>query len=423
MSRVASVIMGRRVAVPLPARLWRRLLDVVLVVAAFGTGALRLQPWHPRLDLGFAAALVLTVSAVSMLWRRQRPATVFVVALLGNTLQLFAEVSTTISIDVGLVVGAYALAAHGRGPARVALPAAGVVPMAVAVVHGLDAAAGRYTVLAGAAAAVVSIGVPWLVGANVQARRRALTALSERAARLEVERELRAVRAVLDERGRIARELHDIVAHHVSVMGVQAGAARLAMAADPQRAEAALRTVESTARQAVGEMRRMLGVLRDPADAPPADSGQAGEQVLLSPQPGLADLPRLVGGFAETGMVIEMSVDWRLDAGGVTVADAVQLSAYRIVEQALTNVVEHAAAAPATVRVVVTADAVEVTVSNAAAPEGIGGRIAPAAGRHDRGHGTVGMRERVRMYDGVLNVGALPDGGYRVHARLPLAPR
>ena len=404
----------------------KHVLDAALVLAALGTGALKMQPWQPRLDLGYLAAFVLVVSAFSLPVRRRWPGPVFALAATGNTLQLFTERSSTSSIDAGLVVAAHALALYGRGPVRVALPVAAVAPMALGIVHSLDAAAGRYTVLAGAAAAVVVVALPWLVGANARMRRQAMTALADRAARLEAERELRATRAVLQERGRIARELHDIVAHHVSVMGVQAGAARLAMPVDTRRAEAALRSVESTARQAVGEMRRMLGMLRasDVSLASPTAEAAAGP-ASLAPQPGLGDLPGLAAGFAGAGLQIDLSVDWRLEGGTVEppldAGEAVQLSVYRLVEQGLTNVLEHGHGAATTVVVKVDRQSVEVVITNEAAPAAALASRPPAG--DGRGHGTVGMRERVKMLGGTLNAGPLPDGGYRVYARLPLGQR
>jgi signal transduction histidine kinase len=392
----------------------RRALDVVITILVFLTGAAQLHPWQPRPELGYLASLTLTAGALSMPWRRQRPASVFTLAVAGSTLQLLTVGPDGSSVDIGLIFAGYAIAAYGSGPTRMLLPAAGVVPTAWAAANWLGDSAGSYTLPAAVAVAALPIGIPWLIGANVEARRRALAGLTERAARLETERELEAVRAVLAERGRIARELHDIVAHHVSVMGVQAGAARLAMRTDPERAEAALRGVEDTSRHAVGEMRRMLGALKA-SDAETPDDGPSPGSAPLSPQPGLADLPRLAGNFAEVGLTIKMSIDWRLGSGHPMPADALQLSAYRIVEQSLTNVLEHAGMTPTSVSVLVTHSAVEVTVTNG--PAGDGKRSIEAG----RGHGTAGMRDRVRMFDGTLNAGALPGGGYRVHARLPMA--
>ncbi|MEV7098028.1 histidine kinase [Amycolatopsis sp. NPDC051045] len=394
----------------------RRALDGVITVLVFLTGAAQLHPWEPRPGPGYPAALVLTAGALSMPWRRRRPASVFALAVAGSTLQLLTAGPEDSSVDIGLLFAGYAVAAYGSGPARVVLPAAGVGPLAWAATDWLGDSAGGYSVPAAVAVAALPIWIPWLLGANVEARRRALTALTERAARLEAERQLEAVRAVLEERGRIARELHDIVAHHVSVMGVQAGAARLAVRADPERAETALLGVEDAARQAVGEMRRMLGALKAPAAEVPNDGPVVGSAP-LSPQPGLADLPRLAGDFTKVGLDIEMSLDWRLNAGNPVPDEALQLSAYRIVEQSLTNVLEHAGRASTSVAVSVTSTAVEVTVTNARAG---GAKNLTGSDRATRGHGTTGMRDRVRMFDGTLNAGALPDGGYRVHARLPM---
>ncbi|WP_433132502.1 sensor histidine kinase [Micromonospora sp. CA-240977] len=393
--------------------------DLAIAAVAFLTGAAKLRPWDVRLDFYYLAAVVLTVSAASMLWRRHLPVAVFALALTANVLHLCTDRAGDSSINAGLVVASYGLARYGQGTVRWALPAAGVVPMALAGASSLQEGAGGYAPLVALGLTTATIGVPWLLGANVEARQRAMTALTERAARLEAERELEAVRAVLDERGRIARELHDIVAHHVSVMGVQAGVARLALTADPARAEKSLRSVETTSRHAVDEMRRMLGILRAPPSSVTERSDQpTGDRAPLSPQPGLADLPRVAGQFADAGLRIEMTTDWRLGPIGPVPPEAVQLSAYRIVEQSLTNVLEHAGPVPTRVHVCVNDDAIEVTVTNdrlvevAVRPEG-----APS---HSRGHGTVGMRERVRMFDGTLNAGPTPGGGYRVHARLPL---
>ncbi|MDQ7809801.1 histidine kinase [Amycolatopsis sp. A133] len=394
----------------------RRTLDAVITVLVFVTGAAQLHPWQFRPDLGYLAALTLTAGALSMPWRRRLPSSVLALAVAGSTLQLLTAGPKDSSVDIGLVFAGYAIAAYGSGPTRVLLPAAGVLPTAWAAADWLGDSAGRYTAPAAVAVAVLPIWIPWLIGANVEARRRALAGLTERAARLEAERELETVRAVLAERGRIARELHDIVAHHVSVMGVQAGAARVAMRAAPERAEAALRGVEGSARQAVAEMRSMLGALKAPAPAAPPERRRSAGSAALSPQPGLADLPRLAGEFANVGLNIEMSLDWRLGSGNPAPGEALQLSAYRIVEQSLTNVLEHAGTAPTSVAVRVTPTAVEVTVTNGPADDA---KNFTGSDRGTRGHGTAGMRDRVSMFDGTLNAGALPDGGYRVHARLP----
>ncbi|MFC5286459.1 sensor histidine kinase [Actinokineospora guangxiensis] len=201
--------------------------------------------------------------------------------------------------------------------------------------------------------------------------------------------------AVVAERVRIARDLHDVVAHHVSVMGVQAGAARRVLGKDPEAASAALRAVEETARVTISELRGLLGVLRaDDRAAAPADA-----------HPGLGQLADLVESARTTGL----AVDFGVYGEQRPVPDGVALSAYRVVQEALTNVVKHARARRADVRVRYLADSLEVEVSD----DGTGGH-SPGAG-----FGLVGMRERVAVHGGELVAGPKDGPGYRVRATLP----
>ncbi len=205
--------------------------------------------------------------------------------------------------------------------------------------------------------------------------------------------------AIVAERVRIARDLHDVVAHHVSVMGVQAGAARRVLDTDPELSRAALKTVEETARTAIGELRGLLGVLR--AEDQPAD-----EQVSLSGTPGLDQLDELVSTARSTGLRVEHGVYGEPRP----VPDAVALSAYRVVQEALTNVVRHAGAHAADVRVRYLANALEIEITD----DGRG------AGTPDSGFGLLGMRERVAVHGGELEAGPRRGTGYRVRASLPI---
>jgi signal transduction histidine kinase len=205
--------------------------------------------------------------------------------------------------------------------------------------------------------------------------------------------------AIVAERVRIARDLHDVVAHHVSVMGVQAGAARRVLDTDPELSRAALKTVEETARTAIGELRGLLGVLR--AEDQPAD-----ENVSLSGTPGLDQLDELVSTARSTGLRVEHGVYGEPRP----VPDAVALSAYRVVQEALTNVVRHAGAHSADVRVRYLANALEIEITD----DGRG------AGTHDSGFGLLGMRERVAVHGGELEAGPRRGTGYRVRASLPI---
>jgi signal transduction histidine kinase len=265
----------------------------------------------------------------------------------------------------------------------------------------------------------IQFGAAFFLG-DLQKRRLAYMAKLEALnAQLATEQELRSRWAVAEERGRIARELHDVVAHSVSVMVVQAGAARRTLAASPDMAAAALGQIESTGRQALVEMRRLLGLLR---------AGERTDAAALAPQPGLEHLESLAAAAREAGLPVEVRVEGEprpLPAG-------VDLSAYRIVQEALTNVVRHAGPARATVRVCYGREALEIQVTDdgpGAAGDG-GGLVVvtigpdgvlevPGRGNGD-GHGLIGMRERVAMFGGTLEAGARPEGGYRVAARLPL---
>jgi signal transduction histidine kinase len=215
----------------------------------------------------------------------------------------------------------------------------------------------------------------------------------ERARRTEEE----ARRAVDEERSRITRELHDVLAHSVSVMTVQASAVRRLLTPEQQREREALMTVEETGRQALSEMRRLLGIMRTEEEVP-----------ALAPQPGLGTLPALVEQVRQSGLPVELTVEGepvKLPAG-------VDLSAYRIVQEALTNALKHAGPAHAWVAVRYVGDDVEIEVAN-------DGR---SQGENDgAGHGLVGMRERVALCGGELHSGPRPGGGFRISARLPVA--
>ena len=218
----------------------------------------------------------------------------------------------------------------------------------------------------------------------------------ERAARAEREREQRARDAVAEERARIARELHDVVGHSVSVMTVQASGVRRLLRPDQEREREALLVVERTGREALAEMRRMVGVLRRPEEAP-----------ALAPQPSLEHLDRLVEQAREAGLPVELRV-----AGAVVeLPPGVDLTAYRLVQEGLTNAIKHSHATRAEVIVSYGDSQIEVVVSDNGNGVGNGG---------GGGHGLVGMRERVSVYGGELDAGPQPGGGYRLRAKLPV---
>jgi signal transduction histidine kinase len=239
------------------------------------------------------------------------------------------------------------------------------------------------------------VATPWLAGRATRAR-------SLRVALLEREQRQRERVAVGEERARIARELHDVVAHSVGAMVAQAQGARHVLDRDPDRTRDALETIEQTGRTALEEMRRSLGVLRRPdAEAP------------LAPQPGMNGLGVLIAHARKSGLTVELVTEGEpapLPAGA-------ELSAYRIVQEALTNTLKHAGPVHARVAVRYGVDEIELEIADDGAPGGASNG-APSAG----GHGLVGMRERVALYGGDLHAGQRPEGGFVVRASLPLAP-
>lgn len=240
--------------------------------------------------------------------------------------------------------------------------------------------------------------VCFFIGRTVHARRATIMALEERARAAEENQRSLADQAVADERRRIARELHDVVAHHVSVMGVLATGARRVLPRDPSATDGALGTIEDTSRTTLRELRRLLDVLRTDAE-PAAD---------LSPQPGLAGIEALVEQVREAGLPVTLRVDGTpgpLDPG-------VALTIFRIVQEALTNALKHAGTATAQVRLSFGVYWLIVEVADT------GRGPAPEPGR--LGHGLVGMRERVALYGGALRTGPRPGGGYRVYAKMPM---
>jgi signal transduction histidine kinase len=241
----------------------------------------------------------------------------------------------------------------------------------------------------------------WLIGRLVARRSSQAADVTERLERLERERERQEAEVLARERASIARELHDVIAHSVSVMVIQAGAAEQLLESNPAQARQSLLAVQELGRSTVGELRRMLGILRDRP-----------EELALNPQPGLAALPRLARQLGEAGLAVGL----RTEGDPVALPPGVDLSAYRIVQEALTNTLRHARPgqarpAHAEVRLHYFVNAVELEIDDD------GG----VASRGDgEGHGLIGMRERAALYGGTFSAGPCPEGGYRVRARLLL---
>jgi len=237
----------------------------------------------------------------------------------------------------------------------------------------------------------------WAVGYAISTTTQRADELREQATRLEREREEKARSAVADERARIARELHDVVGHSVSVMTVQAAAVRRILLPEQEKEREALEIVEHTGRQALAEMRRMVGVLRRPEEGP-----------ALAPQPSLMHLDKLVEQVREAGLPVAL----RVEGDPKPLAPGVDLTAYRLVQEGLTNALKHAQASRADVTVRYSDGDVQLEVSD----NGRGAGNGDGAG----GHGLVGMRERVSVYGGELDAGPGPTGGYVLRARLPV---
>jgi signal transduction histidine kinase len=314
--------------------------------------------------------------------------------------------------------------ASGLAVAALGLPPV-VLGLAILVaVYSVAAYSGRWAALAGLAAAelgsaavqltpgrfqaptVVSnglvIGAAWLLGHFVGVRR-AYTARLEQTAELQRARAELARRAVAEERLRLARELHDVVAHSISVIAVQSGVGAHIANTQPEEAAKALAAIEATSRAALTELRRLLGVLRQEGDP----------QGSLAPVPGLADLDALLAEVAKAGLAVRL----RVEGTASPLPAGVDLSAYRIVQEALTNVVKHAG--PASAQVTVGYHDQDVTVE--VTDDGCGVAAPTGDGQARVGHGLIGMRERVAVFGGDLEAGPRPSGGFRVAARLPFA--
>jgi len=382
----------------LPASAWLFDSGLALVAAGLSTAFFVFDPVGsglPRgvLALGYALALLHTLPLAA---RRRFPGAVLGLCV-ASGLAVAALGLSPIVLGLAILVAVYSVAAYGtRSVSLAGLAAAEVGSVAVQLTPGRFQAP---TVVSNA----LVIGAAWLLGHFVGVRRAYTARLEERTAELEQAREELARRAVTEERLRLARELHDVVAHAMSVIAVQSGVGAHVASTQPEEAAKALTAIEVTSRAALEELRRLLGVLRQ-------DSEPQGD---LSPVPGLADLDSLLAEVSKAGLGVRLRVEGtpsQLPAG-------VDLSAYRIVQEALTNVVKHAG--PARAQVVVGYRDREVTVEVTDDGRGVGALASD--GRAGVGHGLIGMRERVAAFDGDLEVGPRAGGGFRVAARLPLA--
>ena len=373
-------------------------MDVLAAVAGFAHSAGVLAArHHPTGDLrrpDIAAYLLLALYSGSVILRRWAPAWAVVDGLVAGV--AFAAAGYPVALTPLGLLPIYT-AASVFPPPRARLLLAGAVPLGWI---GTTSSPGP-----------TDLGVPmlivsaWLLG-NYVGSRRTYTAELERQNRLLEEAQVGlADRAVTEERLRIARELHDVVAHTMSVVAVHAGSGRMVAEDNPIAARQALATIETATRSALLEMRRLLGVLRGSDGA--QDYG-------FAPAPGLRDLDALVADVVRSGVAVEV----RVEGDRPDVPPGVDLSAYRIVQEALTNVLKHAGRARTVVAIRYADDAVTVEVDDEGPARGSPLTV-PSVG----GHGLAGMRERVAMYQGHLAAGPRAGGGFRVVARLPFGER
>lgn len=350
--------------------------------------------------------VVLLLSLVVAL-RRRMPERMLVLALVVGLAQLVLDVAT-VPADFALLVIVYTVAAVGaRWASRLALTA-GLCAAPLAQLRWPSPHAGTAENVALSVILAVPFALAWVLGDSIRTRRAYFAQLEERAARLEKEREAQAKVAVAAERARIARELHDVVAHNVSVMVVQADGAAYVLDAAPDQAKKALETISTTGRQALAEMRRLLGVLRT------GEHQEAGEYV---PQPGLQQIEDLVEQCRESGL----PVDFKVEGTSRELPHGVELTAYRIVQEALTNTRKHGGPnAGASVRLVYFDDGLGLLVEDDG--KGAPHELYEEGGFDGQGHGLIGMRERVGMVGGTLDAGPRPGGGFRISALLPLKP-
>lgn len=355
---------------------------------------------------GWAATLVGVAMAAALLFRRTHPSAVTVVVAALALVQVIAEWGPLV-YDVAVLIALYSVVKYGERLRD------GVLAGAVAAVGVLLAAAQTPHVIQWWVTALwyaLVTGAVWLVALNVRTRRLYVLSLEERATTLEREREAESRAAVAEERTRIARELHDVVAHSMAVMIVQADGARFMFDRDPAQARTAVKVVADTGRQALEEMRRLVGVLRD------AGPGGGADGLVVAADPehrrlALTELPDLLTRFGDAGLRIHSTVTGAPQA----LPPGLELTVYRVVQEALTNALKHAGVdAGVEVCLGYTAEAVVVQVVD----NGLGRPLVSPT--PSGGHGLLGMRERVTVYDGTLTAGPRPVGGWQVDVRLPL---
>ncbi len=384
-------------------------VDTFWAVVLLGFSLLWVGSTYPTVRHPVAYGVVAALFSLVVAVRRRLPEKMLLLTVALGLAQLALDLEPFLA-DFAMFVIVYTVAVHDgpRWASRLAL-AGGLSAATLSQLRwpveepSSDAARVFFTVIM-----TVPFALAWVLGDSLRTRRAYFAQLEERASRLEREREAQAKVAVAAERARIARELHDVVAHNVSVMVVQADGAAYVMDSSPETAKQALETISTTGRQALAEMRRLLGILRT------GEHQEAGEYV---PQPDVGQIEDLVEQVRGAGL----AVDFAIEGSPRPLPSGVELTAYRIVQEALTNTRKHGGPdVGASVRLVYFDDGLGLLVED-------DGRGAPQemyedGGADGRGHGLIGMRERVGMVGGTLDAGPRPGGGFRISALLPLKP-
>ena len=380
----------------------RRYGDLALALVLAVGISLELRAWvEDGLPTALACGLLTTLPFAV---RRRTPLASFVLVMLG--IELLGKVQPGFDNDSMFFVVAFFLSLYSLGRHATGLEAwlGGVGLLAVMLLFAQSEGGLEQVDLGDVAFLLGFVGAPWAAGLTLRLRQERETELNAENERLRREQEAHERRAVAEERSRIARELHDVVSHAISVTVLQARGARRALTRDPESARQALDAIEQTNTAALGDMRRLLAVLRD--TEPEVAGAAAGRE----PQPTLDHLEQLVDQVRSSGVPVTLEVT----GDPQPVPPGVDLSAYRIVQEALTNVLKHTASARVTVVLEYGADALGVTVVD----DGIPGPLDDA---DSGGHGLIGIQERVAVIGGEVTAGPRPDGGFEVSARLPFS--
>jgi signal transduction histidine kinase len=388
---------------------WRRVSDVTrdkpiiadfllaVGVAAVSLGVLVGSPERSHGPVSRTAVMLVLLQTLPLAARRRWPLAVLAVVEVASALYLASGPQESVTTSLGVAVALYTIASCTER--RLSLRLAGLVAGLNALILLVNIVLGRPQSVASFFVVTALVVGSWSLGDNMRTRRAYLAQLEERARRLAREQEETARRAVEEERTRIARELHDVVAHHISAIAIQASAGAEIAERDPPRAREVLHFIQETSREALAEMRAMLNVL---------DSrSELGTD--RAPQPSLAHVERLLNQSRAAGLPVTL----RIEGDVRPLPEALDLSAYRIVQEALTNILKHAGPARGALLIRYTPDALELEISDdgrspLGVPDGIG-----------VGRGLVGMRERVALFGGELVAGPAEGHGFSVHARLP----